>query len=249
MQGISAKREDFVWGSLLLVILAAFGFLNLDSQPYLSFDDHGKDLYAFEMFLEGQWPCRDYWWQYGPLMLFYYAFWLLVGGIHFISIRLGVALLYIVSAFVAFRALRLITSAPIAFLGALAYLIQWIVYPYYNYNHLGTVPFLLFAFYSLWKFFLTRKLRWVYIGTLALAGLALVKINIGVTSFAAFYASLFFCQVLARYQKVPSTPMGWKHFFFSARSIRCCCGVTVSYYVFGLSAYLRGSVPWGQKDL
>lgn len=140
MKGSNSRTGDLLWCSLLMLILVTFGILTIDSQPKLSFDDHGKDLYAFEMFLKGGWPCRDYWWQYGPLMLFYYAFWLLVGGINLISIRLGVACLYIVSSFFVYRALRRFISAPVAFMAALAFMIQWLVYPYYNFNHLGAVP-------------------------------------------------------------------------------------------------------------
>ena len=210
LTGNTAKfqRPNLLWPLLLILTFLLFGALTLDSQSFLSPDDHGKDLYAFQEFLKGQWPCRDYWWQYGPLMLFYYSFWLKVFGIHLISIRLGVAFLYLASAFLTYRSLRLFISPALAFLASLAFLIPWIIYPYYNFNHLGAPPFILLSVFCLWKYFLNQRLRWAYGGTLALVGLAWIKINIGITSFAAFYLSLLFFLFLTR----PS--FSRRHLFF-----------------------------------
>lgn len=172
--------------------MSGFWALTWNTQPYLSSDDMGKDLYPFWMTLEGQWPCRGYYWQYGPAMLFYYAFWLLIGGVHLVSIRMGYSVLYLLSSILSYRTLRLFVSPPIAFLASLSFLIQGMVYPFYNFNHIGAIPFLLLSIFSLWKFFLSREIRWCYAGTAALSGMALVKWNMGVTAFFAFFAMLIF---------------------------------------------------------
>lgn len=185
------RKNSSFWFWLLVSIVILFWAVTIDAQPYLSPDDMGKDLYPFEMTLRGQWPCRDYYWQYGPLMLFYYSFWLLIGGIHLISIRLGYAVLYLLSSILCFRTLRLLVSPPIAFLASLGFLIQGMVFPFYNFNHIGAIPFLLLSIFSLWKYFLEGKIQWAYASTLALIGMTLIKLNIGVVSFLAFFISFF----------------------------------------------------------
>ena len=185
------KKKGSFWFWLLFLILILFWGLTIDAPPYLSSDDMGKDLYPFEMALRGHWPCRDYYWQYGPLMLFYYSSWLAVGGIHLLSVRLGYAALYILSSILCFKTLRLLVSPPVAFLASLSFLIQGMVYPFYNFNHIGAIPLLLVSIFSLWKFLREGKVRWGYFGTLALIGMALVKWNMAAAAFLAFFTSLF----------------------------------------------------------
>jgi len=170
--------------------VSGFWALTWNTQPYLSTDDMGKDLYPFWMTLEGRWPCRDYYWQYGPLMLFYYAFWLAIGGMNLVSIRIGYSFIYLLSSMLSYRTLRLFVSPQAAFLASLGFLMQGLYYPFYNFNHIGAVPFLLLSIFALWKSFLVKEVRWGYIGTGALIGMALVKWNMGVASFLAFFASL-----------------------------------------------------------
>jgi len=192
------ERRDFLWISLLFLTLAIFWVPTINIQPYLSTDDMGKDLYPFELSLKGEWPCRDYWWQYGPLMPFYYAFWFLVGGVNLISLRLGLAVIYLLCSLLTYRTLRIFASPPVAFLASLAFLLQEFYWPYYNFNHIGAVPFLIISIFCLWKYFLGRGSRWWYFGALALAGMTLIKINLGITSFLAFLASIFIAGGLER---------------------------------------------------
>lgn len=180
------------WFLLTLFVSLLFWGLTWNTFPDLSSDDMGKDLYPFELTLTGHWPCRDYSWQYGPLMPVYYAFWLFLGGTNLISIRIGYAVIYLIAALLSHRLLCLFISPSLAFLASLAFLIQGLCYPYSNFNHIGGIPFLLAALFSLWKFFLTREFRWCYLGTLFLVLLAWVKWNMGMLSFFAFLVSLVF---------------------------------------------------------
>jgi len=123
-------------------------------------------------------------------MPFYYAFWLWAGGINLVGIRMGYAFLYLLASILSYRTLHLFVSPPIAFLASLSFLIQGMVYPYYNFTLVGAIPFLLVSLLSLWKYFLTGRVRWCYGGTLALIGMALVKWHVGLTSFLAFFVSL-----------------------------------------------------------
>ena len=42
----------------------------LDMQMALAQGDHGRDLYSFERILHGDKPYKDFWWVYGPLLLY-----------------------------------------------------------------------------------------------------------------------------------------------------------------------------------
>lgn len=203
-------KHDLPWLASLVIVYLLFWVPVLDVHPALSTGDNGRDLYAFWMTLQGKWPCRDYWWQYGPLMPLYYAFWFLLGGINLISVRMGLAVSYFLCSFFAYRTLRLLTSPAVAFLSSLAFLsfdMGW------SYNHMGTFPFLFFAIFCLWRFFFTHQVRWGYFGTLALAGMALVKSNIGVTSLAAFWVLLLLHQGFLKF-RTPQGTLPWKHFIF-----------------------------------
>ena len=170
----------------------------------------GRDFYAFQSMTEGYWPYRHYWWQYGPLMPVYYAFWLLVGGVSILSVRIGLAVIYLLCSILTYQTLRLLTRAPIAFLSSLAFLsfnMTW------TFNHIGAIPLLLLSIFSLWKFFLTHKTGYCYLGLLSTVAIAWVKISAGLALFFGFYGSLlFYCGF---YQwKYQTAPLAWKHLIF-----------------------------------
>ena len=197
----------------LLLIYLSYWVPMIRIQPSLTPGDMGRDLYAFESVLHGFQPCRDYWWQYGPLMLFYYAFWFLVGGVNLLSVRIGLGGIYFLCGFFGYVSLRLFTSAPVAWLASLAFLnlpMGW------TFNHIGAVPFLLASVFYLWKFFLTRDPRWPYLGVLASVLAALVKTSIGIPCFLAFSASLFIDNEFFQGKRTGPRPLARKHYFFLA---------------------------------
>lgn len=187
---MTSAKSSLFWFSLLVLVILFFWGVTWDAVPYLSPDDMGKELYPFELTLQGQVPCRDYLWAYGPVTPYYYAFWFRVTEVSIVGARIGMGVIYLLCSLLAYQALRIFTSPAIAFLASLSFLLQEFYYPYYNYNHIGAVPFFLFGIFSLWKFFASHRIRWGYWGALAFAGMALVKINVGVTSFAAFLVSM-----------------------------------------------------------
>lgn len=204
------KREDFLWPLLLVFVYSLFWVPLLNVHPLLSTGDNGRDLYAFWMTAQGKWPFRDYWWIYGPLMPLYYAFWFFLGGVNLVSVRIGLAVNYLLCSVFAYRTLRPLTSPVIAFLSSLAFLsfdMAW------SYNHIGTFPLLFLSIFCLWRFFFTTQIRWVYFGTLALVGMALVKANAGIISFVAFLGSLLLYQGTLKL-KDPGQALPWRHFIF-----------------------------------
>lgn len=184
----SVERQDIFWFMALVFLDALFLGATLNVQPILSPGDMGRDLYAFQQAFEGHRPCRDYWWQYGPLMPFYYAFWFAVSGVSILSVRMGLAIILLLCSLITYRSLRLFVSPSIAFLLALPYLGLDITH---TFNHVGAFPFLVLVIFSLGQFFLTRRILWCYLAAPALLAIALVKISSGLASFAAF--TVIFC--------------------------------------------------------
>jgi len=204
------KKTDLFWGGSLFLIYLLYWIPMVHFQPLLSTGDMGRDLYAFESVLHGYRPCRDYWWQYGPLMPLYYVFWFLVGGVNLLSVRIGLAVIYFLSALIIFKVLRLFISPGIAFLSALAFMVFDMTW---TFNHIGAIPFLLLSIFCLWKFFLTHQTRWCYLGLFSVVAIAEIKISTGITSFFAFYASLLFYYWLLQARR-SKCPLARKHFIY-----------------------------------
>ena len=214
--------NDGFWQGLILLAFLIFWGPLVKIQPALVTGDMGRDIYGFWRTSLGEWPCRDYWWQYGPLAPLYFAFWFWVGGVHLMSVRLALGFLLLICSLGAYRTLRLFVSAPLAFLSSLAFLSLDVAYSTHHvrlrdiahgFNQYGVLPFLLFSIYFLWKFFLTRRVRWCYGGIFSLGAIALVKISTGASSFAAFFVSLLMDRLVPGREDF-SGPLPWKHFIF-----------------------------------
>ena len=139
-------------------------------------------------------------------MPLYYAFWFLVGGVNLVTVRIGLAVNYLLCSLCAYAALRVFVSGAVAFLASLAFLsfdLTW------TFNHIGAIPFLLLAIFCLWKFFLTRRILWCYEGLISLIFMSLVKITTGDTSFAAFWFSLLLIQGVTKIEKSQKGVVGW----------------------------------------
>lgn len=209
---LKQRKEDLLWCGLTLAVTILVRGLMLGVFPAISTGDMGKDFYGAWMVLQGKWPCRDFWWQYGPMMPLYYAFWFLVGGVHLISFQVGLDMLYVGMALISFWAMRLFVSPPAAFLTSLAFLS---IDPFWTFNHIGGIPFLLAGIFCLWKYWTTSRLRWCYFGTLAFSGMALVKASIAPFFFLAFFVSILFFSFIFRPREGKGVPrLEWKHWLF-----------------------------------
>ncbi len=190
--------EDLKWAALLFGLYLLFWGPTFNVQSFLTTGDMGRDLYAFQRTLLGATPCRDFWWSYGPLMPLYYDFWFLLAGVNILSARIGLAVILLLCSLLTYRVLRLFAPPPVAFLSGLAFLSLDIMY---TFNHVGAFPFLVILVFSLWKFFLTRQIRWCYLCIPFLICVALVKISAGVVTFLAFFLLLCLNHFILKFKK------------------------------------------------
>src|SRR5262249_52926600 len=108
---------------LCLISTLLAGFLiflpQLDYKDYLSQGDHGRDLYTAQATLQGQLPYKDYFWNYGPLMPFYYALVFKILGVSVQSMLLGEIILKILCGVFIYLSVEFMTAPLWAFLAAL----------------------------------------------------------------------------------------------------------------------------------
>jgi hypothetical protein len=168
------------------LVLSAFFIYwpTMDTLPYLVQGDTGRDLYAYQKAANGALVYRDFWWNYGPLMPYYYALFFKVFGDSIHSIILGRIVLNVLSGCVIYFSLSLFTARIVAILGALWF---WVFNQdfTYTFSHTGGVLLiLLIIFFVLRSFIHENKKDYLFISA-CLFLLFLVKINMG---FAATFA-------------------------------------------------------------
>ncbi|MGE0269456.1 MAG: hypothetical protein AB7S78_13480 [Candidatus Omnitrophota bacterium] len=157
-----------------LVYLAPF----VNYQPFLSTGDHGLNLYNARAVLAGQRPYHDFHWFYGPLMLYYSAFCLKIFGIGIQGILMGSVILKLISGLLVFALCSLYISPFLAF-GAAAWFWLFNFDFFYTYNHTGGITLSLAVLYCLFLHFKSDRLRYLILGSLACAGLGMIKVNLG----------------------------------------------------------------------
>src|SRR3990167_7907265 len=96
-QTLASKHANKIF--LLVTLFLGFLFLahHHNFQIYFAQGDHGRDLYAFKATLQGEAPYRDYFWEYGPLMPYYYSLFFKFFGVEIPSILLGKMILNVLS--------------------------------------------------------------------------------------------------------------------------------------------------------
>jgi hypothetical protein len=113
---MSSKMKNVLSLLLLIVVGLFIYFPSLDILPYMAEGDTGRDLYAYEMTLEGKTPYRDYFYNYGPLMPYYYALCFKFFGIKIPSVLFGRMILNMLSGLFLFGCLRLFFRPIVAIL-------------------------------------------------------------------------------------------------------------------------------------
>ncbi len=154
-------------------------------QVTLAQGDHGRDLYAAEAVWRGELPYKDFWWVYGPLMPYLYGFFYKILGTSLSSMLTGQMFFQVLSGIFIYLGLSCFIVPWGAALGALWF---WSFFPdfFYTYNHTGGITLMMAAVCCLFYYLKKPKLRYLYLGLLALFVLCFVKINIGLFSLAAF---------------------------------------------------------------
>ncbi len=187
----SNRSELLKFALLLFCVLAGVVIL----YPYLNFQrllaqgDHGRDLYCFKKTFEGAMPYRDYWWQYGPLMPYYYSAFFRVFGVSIQSVLFGKFIIVLMCGIFFFLAALRMMSLPLAFVSTLFF---WIFRPdfFYTYNHIGGVLLIIFILYCRFLYHSKSRDGFVYLGLGAVVLLSLIRMNIGVACLISFLSSL-----------------------------------------------------------
>ncbi len=181
----------------LLILGMLIHYPQQDFWPLIVQGDLSRDLYVYQLTQSGELPYRDYFYNYGPLMPFYYAFFYTLFGVKFSSILLGVIALDMVSGMLIYLILARLTTPLIAFLGASWF---WLFYEklIFNFNHFGAVPLILLNLYWLIKFYDKPEVK-LFVGVLGTVFLLLlVKINLGVCVLAYSWAVVLAMRITGR---------------------------------------------------
>jgi hypothetical protein len=176
---------------ILAGLVAVFIFLpSRDVMPFLGSGDHGRDLYAFQRTLQGETPYRDYFWNYGPLMPYYYSLILKIFGVSIPSVLLGQFFLKICSGLLIFLILMVSAESWVAFL-AVAWF--WAFSPdfFHTFNHAGAITALFAILYLLTRYAQKPIFKYIYLMLPCLTAVLLIKFNTGVFALVATAASIF----------------------------------------------------------
>ena len=234
-------------GYLLLTILLGLIILapQHNIQVYLAQGDHGRDLYAFQSTLEGKTPYRDYFWEYGPLMPYYYSLFFKFLGIHIPSILIGKIILNLSSGVFIYLILSTLITPLMAVLGACWF---WVFWPdfWHTYNHAGGVTMILANLYLLFLYLQDQKVKYLYWGLIPLFLLSLIKVNFGWIGLLAF---LLCIKIIDQVYKVPLTPSKKKFYLISLIGLPLLTVLIYFFFVKGLPLYyIRQCLPYYKSD-
>jgi len=148
-------------------------------QYYLAQGDHGRELYAFEAVLRGEIPYKDFWWDYGPLMTYYYAIFFKILGIQIPSILFGKILLNIACGVFCYLAISEILFPAAAFVASL-WLMCFQQDFLYTYNHIGGIALIFACIWMHFAYIRHSRIGSAYTALGLVFLLGLVKVNFGV---------------------------------------------------------------------
>ncbi len=183
-----SSKKIFFLLSFLVGILTLWPFN--DFQFMISTGDHGRDLYCFKKTMEGALPYRDYSWLFGPLMPYYYIIFYRLFGVSIQSVLLGQNILILLIGLVLYLCCTIFISPSLAFVCATWYWAYRGVEFFYTYNHAGALLFLVTALYFILKYIRKPKRKFVLLGSLSVLMILLIRVNLGVSTLAAFFTSL-----------------------------------------------------------
>lgn len=166
----------------------------LDVHAKLAQGDHGRDLYAAEAMLRAELPYRDYIWQYGPLMPFYYGLFAALFGVGAQSALFGAALLRAGTALTVFAILRRTTTPLIAVLGCWWLLLFHREFPH-TFSHGGALLTLTVLTWLILRYIEEARPRDLLYGGAACFVLLLQKLNFGVIGLASLCAAVLFVEL------------------------------------------------------
>ncbi len=204
-----SKNKTFFFFVLFLITGSFILFPYLDYQPFLSQGDHGRDLHAFQITAQGAVPYQDYWWVYGPLMPYYYAFFMKAFGIKITSVLLGKSLLTLASGGLFYFILTNFISPVISLSGAIWFLLFQEDF-FFTYNHAGGITLTLATTLIISLYLKNQKSKYLLCAFPIILALSLIKINFGLTALSMIVLSTF----LTNKYKKSTSPSTQKYFYF-----------------------------------
>lgn len=129
--------------ALFLVLIIFLGIIctipQILYQPFILQGDHGRDLYIFQQTAKGSVPYVDYNTSNGPLMPYYYAFFLRWFGNSIQNVLIGYAILIFAAGFLLYRLARKGMTSIMALLCAFWYWAWRGEEFFYTFNHIGAI--------------------------------------------------------------------------------------------------------------
>lgn len=239
------KNTQFIFLALLLILVVMFALPIVDFHGLLSTGDHGKDLYCFKKTLDGQMPYKDYWWDYGPLMPYYYSLFYKLFGINILSVLYGRMVLVLLSACFFYLTLTTLIPPSMAFLGAFWFLFFNQNY-FFTYNHIGGTVMVLATIFCLFLYLKKPKISYQYWGLLCIFILSLIKINFGISSLVVFVLSCLLINFASHDSSLRKTNTS---LLLGSALILILVGIVYYSLLQGLSLYeIRRCLPYMRGD-
>jgi len=192
---------------LLLLLVLGAGILitapYANFQTFLSQGDHGRDLYAAQAVYRGELPYRDFWWDYGPLMPYYYGLFFKIFGTHVSSVILGELLLRIFGGILVYLGLVEICSELAAFLCSCWFMFFQPEF-FFTYNHMGGIVMILGVTSCLLSYIQRNSLKAAWGALGFIFTLCLIKINFGLAALAVSVITVGVCDCVRRIPISPS---------------------------------------------
>ena len=239
------KKWTLIHGIIILCAIGFVLFQSIDFVTWLAPGDHGRDYYAFERVYEGDVPYRDFWWVYGPLMLYYYGLFFKFIGVFIPSIILGQHVIMLGCCWLIYAILKQLIPRTHALLAAL-----WFIFngPHFGftYNHLGGIFCILLNFFFLTKYFKTKKTSYLFGCPLSGLALLLIKLNFGCVT---LFGTVFSVFLIDRFFQISFSKQ--KFWFYLGAILGAPAIAFLIYYAMahGLSiAELRQCFPYLAKD-
>jgi hypothetical protein len=209
---------------LIFTILVGLGvswtFLNYE--PFLSQGDHGRDLYCIQKTSEGQHPYRDFWWEYGPGMLYYYAGLFKVLGPTIQTAVFGKQVVVFASGIMMYLAASQFLPPIWAFMIGIFFFAFRPEF-FYTFNHAGAMLMIISMLFFLFRFYRLRDHQSVFGALICIFFLNLIRINFGFSCLTGLFISLWV------YSRVYQISLPWKEY---AKAAFAMVILSLSIYVF-----------------
>ena len=180
---------------LVVGILMAAPYANF--QNYLSQGDHGRDLYAAQAVNQGELPYKDFWWDYGPLMPYYYGLSFKIFGNQIGSMILGKLFLRIIGGILICLGMMEICSESAALLCACWFMFFQPDF-FFTYNHMGGIAMVLGVAFCLLSYIQKNSLKAAWGSLGFIFTLCLIKINFGLAALAVCVTTVGVCDFVRR---------------------------------------------------